>query len=185
MITALLIAVFVMLAAQLAMILTGWPGIERKEIEKTGQDLRRELAQHRADSLQFLQAMRADLEEFVREALDQKLDSFSTMNNQTSSRFRKYPSAQKTYEEAEGKGMNGEQSDNADFAGKYKPEAGFQEPERQLLLFSEQTQSDRTPPEKEEFIMVPVFDQDDIPDVSECKLISECNDDDIPDIEEL
>jgi hypothetical protein len=184
MITALLIAVFVMLASILAMILTGWPGIERKEIEKTGQDLRRELAQHRADSLQFLQAMRADLEESVRETLEQKLDSLSAMNRKTSARFRKYSSAQKIYEEAEGKGINGEQSDNEDFAGKYKPEAGFKEPERQLLLFSGQTHSERTEPEKEEFIMVPVFDQDDIPDVTECKLISECNDDDIPDIEE-
>ena len=139
MITALLIAVIVMLAALLAMILTGWPGIERKEIEKTGQDLRRELAQHRADSLQFLQAMRVELEESVRETIEQKLDSFSAMNSQTSSRFRKYTAARKACEEAEGTGMNGEQSDLADFAGKYKPEAGFQDPERQLLLFSEKT----------------------------------------------
>ncbi|NTV05508.1 MAG: hypothetical protein HGA59_03250 [Chlorobiaceae bacterium] len=178
--TALLIAVFLMLAALLAMILTGWPGIERKEIEKTGQDLRRELAQHRADSLQFLHAMRMELEETVRETLEQNLDSFSAMNNQTTSRRRKYTSVQKTVEEPEGEGINGEQT------GKYKPEAGFHEPERQLLLFSEQTQSEKTQPERtvserEEFIVVPVFDQDDLPDVSECKLTSECDDDDIPD----
>lgn len=181
--TALLIAVFLMLAALIAMILTGWPGIERKEIEKTGQDLRRELAQHRADSLQFLHAMRVELEESVRETLEQKLDSFGAMNVQTSSRRRKYsPPPQKTNEEPEGKVLNGVLAGSADFAEKYKPEACFQEPERQLLLFPEQTQPERAEPEREESIRIPVFDQDDLPDVSACKLILECNDDDIPDV---
>jgi hypothetical protein len=187
--TALLIAVFLMLAALLAMILTGWPGTERKEIEKTGEDLRRELAQHRADSLQFLHAMRIELEESVRETIEQKLDLFSTMNDQTSSRHRKYTSVQKTSEEPERKDLSAEQTGKADFEGNYQPEAGFQASERQLLLFAEQkqtarTQQENTLSEREECIMLPAFDQDDLPDVSVCELISECNDDDIPDASE-
>ena len=46
MIITLLIVIVVLLIGVLALMLTGWPGRERKEIEKTGRELRRELAQH-------------------------------------------------------------------------------------------------------------------------------------------
>ena len=63
MITVLLFINIVLLLGILALLLIGWPGRELKEIEKIGRELRRELAQQRADSIQLLHAMRIELEE--------------------------------------------------------------------------------------------------------------------------
>ena len=68
-ITALLLAIVIML-------LTGWPTGRKKELETIGRELRRELAGHRADSVQALHAMKVELGDAVRQTGE---ESFSSM----------------------------------------------------------------------------------------------------------
>ena len=139
MIITLLIVIVVLLIGVLALMLTGWPGRERKEIEKTGRELRRELAQHRSDSIQLLHAMRMELEESVRETLEQEFASFEKMNQRASSRQKKSPASQ------QGKSSKQEEEDNGSGEGdeeitmKRSKGSRFHqsESERQFPLFHE------------------------------------------------
>lgn len=159
MITALLIVIVVLLVSVLALMLIGWPGRERKEIEKTGRELRRELAQHRADSVQFLHAMRMELEESIRETLEQEFASFEKLNQRASSRQKKSPATQQgtssRQEEEEIEGLD-------DLSMKRSKSSRFHLSERkqQLPLFQE-----KKPVEETEFIASQVFLDDDIPDI--------------------
>jgi hypothetical protein len=92
--TVLLIIIVVLLLTVLALLSTGWPGREQKEIEEIGRELRRELAQQRADSVQLFHAMRLDLDDFLRETLDMKLDSILALNSQSHNRRKKQVAAQ-------------------------------------------------------------------------------------------
>ncbi len=162
MITALLIVIVVLLIGVLALMLTGWPGRERKEIEKTGRELRRELAQHRADSVQLLLAMRMELEESVRETLEQEFASFEKLNQRVSTRNKKSPAAQqgKSSKQEEEENESGEGLD--DFSMKRSRGSRFQNLEsgRQFPLFQDTKQLEETV-----YIASDVFLDDDIPDI--------------------
>ena len=92
--TVLLIVIVVLLLIVLALLFTGWPGREQKEIEEIGRELRRELAQQRADSVQFFHAMRMELDDSLRETLELKLDSIVALNGQSHNRRKKQVAAQ-------------------------------------------------------------------------------------------
>jgi competence protein ComGC len=162
MITALLIVIVVLLIGVLALMLTGWPGRERKEIEKTGRELRRELAQHRADSVQLLHAMRMELEESVRETLELEFASFEKLNQRASSRNKKSPAAQqlKSSKHEEEENESGEGLD--DFSMKRSRGSRFQQLEsgRQFPLFQETKQKEETI-----YIASDMLLDDDIPDI--------------------
>ncbi len=147
MITALLIVIVVLLVGILGLMLTGWPGRERKEIEKTGQDLRRELAQHRADSVQLLHAMRIELEESVRETLEQQFEALEKMKKRTSSRQKKTSTTQ---------GIPSKQEDEENEG------VELSEKERQLPLFQEKKILEETV-----YIESQYFADDDLPDIEE------------------
>ncbi|NTW52314.1 MAG: hypothetical protein HGB22_06985 [Chlorobiaceae bacterium] len=76
--TILLIIILLLLIALVAMVVTGWPGRERAEIEKTGNALRREMAEHRADSIQLLHAIRIEVEDSVRESIEREMAGYGS-----------------------------------------------------------------------------------------------------------
>jgi len=154
MITALLIVIVVLLVGVLALLLTGWPGRERKEIEKTGQELRRELAQQRADSVQLLHAMRIELEESVRETLEQQFESFEMMQRRPSSRQKKsYSTQEGIASKLEAEGSQG---------GEKGYRLQLSDRDRQLPLFQEKKIEEETV-----YIESQFFSDDDLPDIEE------------------
>ena len=72
----LLVFVLLLLAAIVAMLITGWPGPLRSELEKATSALRREMAEHRGDSMRLMQAIRAEVEDAVQETLDREMASY-------------------------------------------------------------------------------------------------------------
>jgi FtsZ-interacting cell division protein ZipA len=177
--TVLLIAIVVLLLAILALLVTGWPGRERKEIEEIGRELRRELAQQRADSVQLLHAMRIELDESLRETLEQKLDSLATFGSRSPNRRKKQVSVQPQNPlHAEEEVEDGYEEDGQPSRrnGHVTKSAAV---DRQLLLFagvpegqkSEQAAPLEIPPAKAATSFT--CDIDDIPDIA-----------DLPDIED-
>lgn len=168
MVTALLILIVVLLIGLVAMMLIGWPGREKKEIEKTGRELRRELAQHRADSIQLLHAMRIDLEESIRESLERQFESFEVMNRRAPSRHKKSSSNQGVPSRLEVDG-NDDVAGTEDVAVKRCRASRFQvsESDRQLPLFDEPSVLEEPVLEKPEYIVSQVFADDDLPDIEE------------------
>jgi hypothetical protein len=69
----LLFIILLLLAGIVTMMLTGWPGRERAEIERSGNALRREMAEHRGESIQLLHSIRIDLEETLREIIEREM----------------------------------------------------------------------------------------------------------------
>jgi hypothetical protein len=89
MIIALLIIIVLLLIGVVALLVTGWTLTETNDIERTGQDIRRELAQQRADTVRLLHSMRIELEDSLREVIEQKFDSFEVRQSRGSSRRRR------------------------------------------------------------------------------------------------
>ncbi|MEI7707562.1 MAG: hypothetical protein WCI90_04775 [Chlorobium sp.] len=167
MIIPLLIVIVVLLVGVLALMLSGWPGRERKEIEKTGRELRRELAQHRADSVQLLHAMRMELEESVRETLEQEFASFEKMNQRVPSRQKKSLAAQqgKSSRQEEDENESGESVDDLSLKRSKASRFHQSERERQFPLFEEKKELEKIELEETEFVASQVFLDDDIPDI--------------------
>jgi hypothetical protein len=162
MITVLLIVIVVLLIGVLALMLTGWPGRDRKEIEKTGRELRRELAQHRSDSVQLLHAMRMELEESIRETIELEFASFEKISQRVPSRNKKSPATQqvKLSKQEEEENESGQGQD--EFSIKRSRSSRFQQLEsgRQFPLFQETKQLEETV-----YITRDVLLDDDIPDI--------------------
>ncbi|NTU57822.1 MAG: hypothetical protein HGB00_02720 [Chlorobiaceae bacterium] len=83
--TILLIIILLLLIAIVAMMVTGWPGRERNEIEKTGNVLRREMAEHRAESIQLLHAIRIEVEDSVRESIEREMAGYGSKGGRSRS----------------------------------------------------------------------------------------------------
>ncbi len=167
MITPLLIVVVILLIGVLALMLIGWPGRERKEMEKTGRELRRELAQHRADSIQLLHAMRMELEESVRETLEQEFASFEKMNQRASSRQKKSTATLqgKSSKQEEEESESGESVDDITMKRNKGSRFHQSESERQFPLFEEKKEPEKMELDETEFVASQVFLDDDIPDI--------------------
>ena len=169
-IIALLTVILLLLVAVVLLLVTGWPGREVREIEEMGRAFRQELAQHRADSVQLLHALRIDLDESLRETLEKKLDALALLHSRSSNRKKKQGAAQA--QESIQTEAEMEESDEKSA-----------EDNRQLGLFSGgsrqlcKEEPRKEPPQVEEaFERVPSLslDYDDIPDIS-----------DLPDIDDL
>lgn len=57
------------------MLATGWPLKLRDEIERTSQSLRREMAEQRSESLQFMKSLRIIVEDAVKESVEKEMAS--------------------------------------------------------------------------------------------------------------
>ena len=162
MITVLLIVIVLLLLGIVAMMLTGWPGREQKEIEKTGQDLRRELAQHRADSIQLLHAMRIELEESFRETIEEQVESFELMNRRVSSKRKKIST---DHESAETRDLSGDEYSEEVILkrgriGRSGVLGGVRGGVRQLPLFQEKREHEEMVQMTNQALM-----EDDLPDI--------------------
>jgi hypothetical protein len=90
-IVILLSIVILLLAAIIAMMVTGWPGREREELERTGNTLRREMAEHRSESIQLLHAIRIEVEDSVKESIEREMANFGSRGRSRASRGKKVP----------------------------------------------------------------------------------------------
>lgn len=168
MITVLLFINIVLLLGILALLLIGWPGRELKEIEKIGRELRRELAQQRADSIQLLHAMRIELEESIRETLENQCGSLELMNRRSSSGQNKL-----SFNGQKGHTMRDEENTDTESIADLvvKPSKNhhndFSESKRQLRLFQEIEEIEKKLPVDSEYVMGSVFEDDDLPDIEE------------------
>ncbi|UWX58208.1 hypothetical protein NY406_02730 [Chlorobaculum sp. MV4-Y] len=69
----LLALIILLLVLIIAMLVTGWPGRQREEMEKIGNSLRREMAEQRSDNLQLMKAIRIVIEDAVRESVEKEM----------------------------------------------------------------------------------------------------------------
>ncbi|RXK81586.1 hypothetical protein EST62_11565 [Chlorobaculum sp. 24CR] len=69
----LLTLIVLLLATIIAMLVTGWPGKQKEEMERLGNGLRREMAEQRSDSLQLMKVIRIEIEEAVRESVEREI----------------------------------------------------------------------------------------------------------------
>ena len=151
--TILLFVIVFLQLLLLALMIFGRTAREKPEFEGSGEEVRRELAQHRADSLQFLHAMRIELEESLRETIDLKLDSLAVK----SSFALKKSSEQRAPKR--GNGSAGAAEEGVETCAE-KSGSRSGEKEQQLELFSETSQT-----VEPECSFVRVYAADDLPDI--------------------
>jgi FtsZ-interacting cell division protein ZipA len=72
-VTILLGVIVVLLLVIIAMLVTGWPGKQREEMERLGNSLRREMAEQRSDSLQLMKSLRIVVEDAVKESVEKEI----------------------------------------------------------------------------------------------------------------
>ncbi len=160
----LLIVIVLLLLAVLALLLTGWPGRQQKEIDAIGRELFRELAQQRADSVQLLHAMRIELDDSLRETLERKLDALAALGSRPNNRRKK------GVENPLQPGVQAPESDeeNGPFRPSNPHEPGSVGEERQLGLFAgalqQQKPIDKAPAESVVNFICAI---DDIPDIND------------------
>jgi hypothetical protein len=183
----LLSVILLLLVVIVAMLVTGWPGRERAEIERAGNALRREMAEHRAESIQLLHAIRIEVEDSVKESIERELAGHGSRGGRSrASRVAAVPRASSKLRSPASPAVTGPESapamteeERADYGG---PEMILEE--RQLPLFPESPEpagvsapvvvaAGQTPP-------VPHTPKDPEP---EPEMISMGYIDDIPDVE--
>lgn len=81
----LLSIIIVLLVAIIVMMVTGWPGRERAEIERIGNTIRREMAEHRADSIQLLHSIRIEVEDSVKESIEREMAGYGSRGGRSRS----------------------------------------------------------------------------------------------------
>jgi hypothetical protein len=74
----LLVIILLLLVAIVAMMVSGWPGRERAEIERVGNSLRREMAELRAESIRLLHAIRIEVEDSVKESIEREMAGYGS-----------------------------------------------------------------------------------------------------------
>ncbi|NTU97887.1 MAG: hypothetical protein HGA62_08770 [Chlorobiaceae bacterium] len=156
MIIALLILIVLLLTGVIALLVTGWTLTEKNDIERIGQDIRRELAQQRADTVQLLHSMRIELEESIREVIEQKFNALEAMQSRGNSRRRKSATASREmHAGCSAAVMNGDEgAEGTEEEIVSRPMRGVTVPEyendRQFLLFPEASQQETQRPSLEE-----------------------------------
>ena len=91
-IITLLCIVILLLASIIALMVTGWPGRDREEIERSGNALRREMAEHRSESIQLLHAIRIKVEDSVKESIEREMAGYGSRGGRSRG-TRKTPKA--------------------------------------------------------------------------------------------
>lgn len=194
-VTLLLLVILLLLAAIVFMLVTGWPGAHRRDIEKAASSLRREMAEHRSDSMRLMQVIRTEVEDAVQESLDRELAALAGNRGMVSPPAQ--PSAITPRIAGQGSPPAGSGIDSSSSVLTAAAAAGWAETEalrrsRQLSLFTSPPESAETrPPEgpqpasvdtppvqkesgTEGMVKVDAVLHDDIPDMG-----------DIPDLDDL
>ncbi|NTW69101.1 MAG: hypothetical protein HGB23_04555 [Chlorobiaceae bacterium] len=136
MIPVLLAAIVLLLVAVVVLLLTGWPGREERAIEEIGREMRKELAQHRADSVQLLHAMRIDLDDSLRETMEAKLEALSTVNSRLFDSRKKLTPAQQQQPWQNEEQLKTDDTENPHSSRRNGYGTRSAVDERQLMLFS-------------------------------------------------
>ncbi len=183
MMTVLLLIIIILLVAAIILMFTVWPRRQRAEIEKAVSALRREMAEHRGDSIRLMQAIRNEVEDAVQEVLEHEMTDYFRRgaSGQTSFQRTAVTSADSVSEE--GRRMSQREGDTAT--------PGKESAAQQMSLFQQQAEARRSalpesPEEPEEQVTdkkkadsepmekVQAVLHDDIPDI-----------DDLPDMEDV
>ncbi|NTW55758.1 MAG: hypothetical protein HGB20_01785 [Chlorobiaceae bacterium] len=140
MIIALLIIIVLLLGCVIWLQVTGWTLVEKNDVDRTGQDIRRELAQHRADNIQLLHSIRIELEESIREVIEQKFDAFeSRQQGRGGSRRRRTTQVQRSsgpeYTPAPVNDLNGADDETEPVSSGKSLSRYDEEDDRQFQLF--------------------------------------------------
>ncbi len=90
-IIVLLCIVILLLSAIIAMMVTGWPGRDRAGIDRATEALRREMAEHRSESIRLLHGIRIKVEDSVKESIEREMANYGSRGGR--SRSRKAPRA--------------------------------------------------------------------------------------------
>lgn len=69
----LLAVIILLLLVIVAMLATAWPGKQRDEIERLGNNLRREILEQRGDNLQLMKSIRIVIEDAVKESVEKEM----------------------------------------------------------------------------------------------------------------
>ena len=111
--------------------------------------------------------MRMELEESVRETLEQEFASFEKMNQRVPSRQKKSLAAQqgKSSRQEEDENESGESVDDLSLKRSKASRFHQSERERQFPLFEEKKELEKIELEETEFVASQVFLDDDIPDI--------------------
>ena len=147
--TVLLVFVLLLLVAIVVMLVTGWPGRLRAELERTTSALRREMAEHRGDSMRLMQAIRAEVEDAVQETLDREMASYG--RNRRGASFPPQDqgvtsqASGQTHGAGVGSGAASASVSAAAAAGTAWVTSGPVEESRQLSLFTPSPAEDETP----------------------------------------
>ncbi len=72
----LLVIILLLLVVIITMMVSGWPGRERMEIEKIGSISRREMAEYHGESIRLLQTIRTEVEDAIQESFDREMGTF-------------------------------------------------------------------------------------------------------------
>lgn len=181
--TVLLLIVLVLLVANIVMMFTVWPRRQRAEIEKAVSALRREMAEHRGDSIRLMQAIRNEVEDAVQEVLEHEMADYFRRGASGQTSFQRTAATSADSVSAEGGKTSQREGDTAtpDKESAAQQMSLFQqqvearrpalsesseEPEEQV---GDKKQADAEPMEKVQAVL-----HDDIPDI-----------DDLPDMEDV
>lgn len=173
--TVLLLIVLVLLVANIVMMFTVWPRRQRAEIEKAVSALRREMAEHRGDSIRLMQAIRNEVEDAVQESLEREMSDFFRRGAGSQASFQR--SAIAPPEAASKEGVPGKSEENIAELTEAEKQA------QQMSLFQEkaisgqqvsaetpeepESENDAEEPDAEPMERVQADLHDDIPDVSD------------------
>lgn len=74
----LLFIVILLLAAIIAMMATGWPGRDRAGLDGAAEAMRREMAEHRSESVRLLNSIRIKVEDSVKESIEREMANYGS-----------------------------------------------------------------------------------------------------------
>lgn len=183
MMTFLLLIIMILLAAVIILMFTVWPRRQRAEIEKAVSALRREMAEHRGDSIRLMQAIRNEVEDTVQEVLEHEMTDYFRRGTPAQTSFQRAATTSADTVSAEGERMTQREGDTVAPAKENvaqqmslfqqrvesKRPAFSESPEEHKEQVPDTKQADAEPMEKVQAVL-----HDDIPDI-----------DDLPDIEDV
>ncbi|MCG8342584.1 MAG: hypothetical protein MI684_07090 [Chlorobiales bacterium] len=175
MMTILLLIILIVLVVIVVLMFTVWPRRQSAEIEKAVSALRREMAEHRGDSIRLVQAIRNEVEDAVLETLQHEItDLFRRGAGQTS--------FQRPIDASADPASKKRTTENS--AQRIEVSMSAEKPARQMSLFQEQTKSKQLASSETPEESKPDGDTKDA-DTEPMERVQAVLHDDIPDIDDL
>ena len=178
MMTVLLLIILILLVAVIILMFTIWPRRQRAEIEKAISGLRREMAEHRGDSIRLMQVIRNEVEDAVQEVLEHEMTDYFRRGSGSQATLQRSRNASADPGLQEASGSSGENiaaspdaEDRAQQMSLFQERAKGGKPLSSEAAEESETETKETDAEPMEKVQAVLHD--DIPDI-----------DDIPDLED-